>query len=38
MSALLCNPLGPGAGNVERVWHDLLERNDQWLPQFRQQA
>lgn len=38
MSALLSNPLGPGAGSVERVWHDLLERNEQWLPQFRQQA
>lgn len=38
MSALLSNPLGPGAGSVERVWHDLLERNEQWLPQFRQRA
>lgn len=34
MSALLCNPLGPGAGAVERVWHDLLKRNAHWLPQF----
>ncbi len=38
MSALLSNPLGPGAGSVERVWHDLRERNEQWLPQFRQRA
>jgi 6-phospho-beta-glucosidase len=34
MQALLSNPLGPDAANVERVWHDILETNAQWLPQF----
>lgn len=34
MRALLTNPLGPDAHNVERVWHDILETNAQWLPQF----
>ena len=35
MSALLANPLGPGALHVERVWQDILATNQQWLPQFR---
>jgi 6-phospho-beta-glucosidase len=34
MRALLSNPLGPDARNVERVWHDILETNAPWLPQF----
>ncbi len=34
MSALLANPLGPGAAMVEQVWHDVLATNLQWLPQF----
>ena len=34
MSALLANPLGPGAATVEQVWHDVLATNHQWLPQF----
>ncbi|MEY2846642.1 MAG: hypothetical protein RL076_2188 [Chloroflexota bacterium] len=34
MRALLSNPLGPDASNVERVWHDILETNAPWLPQF----
>ncbi len=34
MRALLTNPLGPDAAHVERVWHDILETNAPWLPQF----
>lgn len=34
MSALLANPLGPGAAQVEAVWQDILTTNQQWLPQF----
>lgn len=34
MQALLSNPLGPDAHDVEQVWHDILATNAQWLPQF----
>lgn len=32
--ALLAHPLGPGADKVQEVLDDMLETNQQWLPQF----
>jgi 6-phospho-beta-glucosidase len=32
--ALLAHPLGPSADQVQAVMDDLLETNQQWLPQF----
>ncbi len=32
--ALLTHPLGPSADKVEAVMEDMLETNNQWLPQF----
>ncbi|MBE0672559.1 MAG: 6-phospho-beta-glucosidase [Anaerolineales bacterium] len=32
--ALLTNPLGPSADQVQKVMDDMLEVNKQWLPQF----
>ncbi len=32
--AMLANPLGPSADQVEAVLEDLLQTNRQWLPQF----
>ena len=32
--ALLTNPLGPAADQVQAVLDDMLETNRQWLPQF----
>ena len=32
--ALLTHPLGPSADRVQAVLDDMLETNEQWLPQF----
>ncbi len=32
--ALLAHPLGPSADKVQEVLEDMLETNQQWLPQF----
>jgi 6-phospho-beta-glucosidase len=33
--ALLANPLGPRADKIQDVMEDMLETNEQWLPQFK---